>query len=114
MKYFLNLFAALIVCSWTAECSFNREDDGATGGNITVNDSSGSGSGGEGRAAASSLYEQALQISAANQARWQEFSKTLTEAERSAEYPGFIARNPVDVNLIYERLKKEAQSQKRI
>ena len=37
-------------------------------------------------------------------------AKNLTAAERTAKYPVFISENPVDVNLIYEQLKKQAQS----
>jgi|GEM_PF-6185493 carboxylesterase type B len=109
--YFLNLLAALVVCSWTAECSFN--DDGESKGDITVNSRSDKDSSGSESISDSSLYEAALQISAANQARWEEYSAKLTDAERSVEYPGFTARNPVDVNLIYEQLKKEARSKEK-
>jgi len=112
MKHFLNLFAAVVLCSWTADCQFNsNDDDGGSTGDIIINDSSSRSSGSSREAAGTGLYEQAVRISNANKARWEEYAKNMTAAERSAKYPAFVAENPVDVNLIYERLKKEAQSQ---
>lgn len=114
MKQFLNLFTAVVLCSWTADCQFNSDDDNSgSSGSIIINDSSSGNSGSSGESATVSLYSQAVQISNANQAKWEEYSKNLTAAERTAKYPVFISENPVDVNLIYEQLKKQAQSQER-
>ncbi len=111
MKQFLNLFAAVVLCSWTADCQFNSDnDDGGSTGNIIINDSSSGNSGATGESTTISLYSQAVQISNANKAKWEEYAKNMNAAERTAKYPVFISENPVDVDLIYEQLKKQAQS----
>ncbi len=109
MKHFLNLLAAVILCSWCAECEFNSEG-GCTEGNVTVRDSSKNG-GGEVQISDATLYEQARKISAANQARWDEQSANLTGDERLRQYNEFIKTNPVDVEVIYKILKEEAERQ---
>lgn len=114
MKYFLNLFAVVILCSWSGECHFNSGDDESGGSGATISDSgsrSSRANTGNDDVSEADLLKLARQISAANQAKWEEYAKTLPAAGRDAEYQKFIAENPVDVNLIYEYLKEQAKRQ---